>query len=626
MCGIAGLVVAPGQAAPSPELGRRMNSVIVHRGPDDGGLHADDRALLGMRRLSIIDVAGGHQPLYAADRQVCIVFNGEIYNYRELRAGLEKDGHAFTTHSDTEVILQAYLRDGVAAFDKLDGMFGVALWDKRSDELILARDRLGEKPLYYTRNDTRLLFGSEMKSLLQSPDCPRDVNPDALRAYLAYGYVPAPDIIFSGVHKLPPAHYLRYRDGQVSLHRYWRPSLAQKTALSEAEAGEKLEELLDRAVASRLVSDVPFGAFLSGGLDSSTVVALMARHLTQPVKTFTIGFKEAAFSELDDARRVADHLGTEHHELVVDPDAVQLISKLAWHFDEPFADSSAVPTFLVSELAAKQVKMVLTGDGGDEMFGGYDRYLRLLQLERMGSLRAPGAGLLKLAGRLLPDPHGERLYRVGERLQLPFDERYLSGVAVMRADMARRLSPHAGGGNHFYLPALHESGSDLGAGQSVLDRAVAIDLQSYLPDDILVKLDRMAMAASLEGRSPFLQPDLVNFALSLPLEYRVRDGRGKHLLREVAGKWLPPRAITKPKQGFAIPLADWFRGPLRTLAADTFASREFRERGLVDPAVALTLLDEHVSGRLDRSEALWQVLCLETWARRFLTEAAPQAD
>lgn len=626
MCGIAGLVVAPGQAAPSPALGERMNAVIVHRGPDDGGVHADERALLGMRRLSIIDVGGGHQPLYGADRQVCIVFNGEIYNYRELRAGLEKDGHTFATQSDTEVILQAYLRDGVAVFDKLDGMFGVALWDKRTDELILARDRLGEKPLYYTRNDSRLLFGSEMKSLLQSPDCPRDVNPDALRAYLAYGYVPAPDSIFSGVHKLPPAHYLRYRDGQVSLHRYWRPSLAQKTTLSEAEAGEQLEELLDRAVASRLVSDVPFGAFLSGGLDSSTVVALMARHLTQPVKTFTIGFKEAAFSELDDARRVASHLGTEHHELVVDPDAVQLISKLAWHFDEPFADSSAVPTFLVSELAAKQVKMVLTGDGGDEMFGGYDRYLKLLKLEALGPLRAPGASLLKLAGKLIPDPHGERLYRVGERLQLPFNERYLSGVAVMRADLARRLSPHAGGSHHFDLPALREPGSDLGAGTSALDRAVAIDLQSYLPDDILVKLDRMAMAASLEGRSPFLQPDLVNFALSLPEDYRVRNGRGKHLLREVAGKWLPPRAISKPKQGFAIPLADWFRGPLRAMAADTFASREFRERGLVDPAVAVSLLDEHVSGRLDRSEALWQVLCLETWAQRFLTADAPQAD
>ncbi len=618
MCGIAGLIVAEGQPAPAPDLGRRMNAVIHHRGPDDEGLHHDDRALLGMRRLSIIDVSGGHQPMYGADRQVCLVFNGEIYNYRELRAGLEKRGHRFATQSDTEVILRGYLEHGASVFETLDGMFGIALWDKRTAELVLARDRFGEKPLYYTSNPKRLAFGSELKSLLQLEDCPRDVDPGALRAYLAFGYVPSPQSIFTGVHKLPPAHYLRYRAGAVSLHRYWRPSLAPKTTLDEAEAGERLEELLDRAVASRLVADVPFGAFLSGGLDSSTIVALMARHVVQPVKTFTIGFKEAAFSELDDARRVAAHIGTEHHELVVEPDAVALLDKLVWHFDEPFADSSAVPTFLVSELASQHVKMVLTGDGGDEMFGGYDRYLRMLQFERLGPLRHPAAGLLALAGRALPDPFGGRVSRVGERLGLPFEDRYLSGVAIMRADLAARLNPGAGGSSHFALPALRETGSDLGAGSSVLDRAVAIDLQSYLPDDILVKLDRMAMAASLEGRSPFLQPDLVQFALSLPDSFRVRSGRGKHLLREVASKWLPPRAISKPKQGFAIPLAEWLRGPLRQLAADTFSSRAFRERGLIDPTVASALLDEHVARHHDRGEPLWQILCLELWAQRFL--------
>ncbi|WP_162456532.1 asparagine synthase (glutamine-hydrolyzing) [Pseudoxanthomonas kalamensis] len=618
MCGIAGLVVAPGQPAPDPALGLRMNSVIHHRGPDDGGLHHDDRALLGMRRLSIIDVGGGHQPIYAANGQVCIVFNGEIYNYRELREGLERDGHQFSTHSDTEVVLQGFLRDGVGIFEQLDGMFGVAIWDKRSRELILTRDRFGEKPLYYAHDERRLLFGSELKSLLQSPDCPRDLDNDALRAYLTYGYVPCPYSVFSGVRKLPPAHWLRYRDGRIDLHRYWQPSLSPKTVLDETEAAMELERLLDRAVASRLVSDVPFGAFLSGGLDSSAVVALMARHLDRPVKTFTIGFREAAYNELDDARRVANHLGTEHHELVVEPDAVELLYKLVWHFDEPFADSSAVPTFLVSQLARQHVKMVLTGDGGDEMFGGYDRYLRLLKLERLGGLRRPVATLLELAGRVAPNPHGERLRRVGERLQLPFEERYLSGVAVMRSDIAGRLRPQAGGGSHFYLPVLDDPDSMLGASDEPLDRMVAIDLQSYLPDDILVKMDRMSMAASLEGRSPFLQPDLAQFALSLPVQYRIRDGRGKHLLREVAGKWLPPRTLSKPKQGFAIPLADWFRGPLRTLAADTFASRAFRERGLLHPQEAQTLLHDHLYHDIDRGEALWQSLCLELWAQRFL--------
>ncbi|WP_310059998.1 asparagine synthase (glutamine-hydrolyzing) [Lysobacter niastensis] len=623
MCGIAGMVVSAGQQPPSESLGRRMIEVIRHRGPDDDGLHRDERAMLGMRRLSIIDVAGGHQPLYAADGQVCLVFNGEIYNFRDLRLELEREGHTFRTQGDGEVILHCYLRHGADAFARLDGMFAIAIWDRRTDELLLARDRFGEKPLYYTNNPRRLLFGSELKSLLQSTDCPRDVAPDALRAFLTYGYVPSPGSIFAGVSKLPPGHWLRCRDGRIDIHRYWRPSLEKKTSLSEDEATEELAGLLDSAVSSRLVSDVPFGAFLSGGLDSSTVVALMARHLSQPVKTFTIGFKEEAFSELDDARQVARHLGTEHHELVVEPDAVSLLHELAWHFDEPFADSSAVPTFLVSQLARRHVKMVLTGDGGDELFGGYDRYLRLLTLDQLGLLGRPAAAALRVAGALLPDPLGGRLGRIGERLQLPREERYLSGVALMRADTARALHPDAGGARHYHLPCLDEADADLGAGRSSLDRAVAIDLQSYLPDDILVKLDRMAMANSLEGRSPFLHPQLAQFALSLPESFRLRHGRGKFLLRRVAERWLPQRPLSKPKQGFAIPLAQWFRGPLREMAHDTFTSRAFRERGLCDPRAACALLVEHTSGRADRREALWQVICLELWAQRFL-DATPQ--
>jgi asparagine synthase (glutamine-hydrolysing) len=621
MCGIAGLVVAPGQPAPSAELGRRMLEVIRHRGPDDDGLHCDERALLGMRRLSIIDVAGGHQPLYAADDQVCLVFNGELYNYRELRRELVRAGHGFRSHGDAEVALQAYLRFGVEAIARFDGMFALALWDRRDRTLLLARDRFGEKPLYYAHDTRRLLFGSELKSLLQAPDCPRELDGDALRAYLAFGYVPAPHSIFAGVAKLPPGHWLRWRDGRAELQCYWRPSLAPKSTLSEPEAIEQLATLLDHAVASRLVSDVPFGAFLSGGLDSSVVVALMARHLAQPVKTFSIGFNEAAYSELDDARAVARHLGTEHHELVVEPDAVALLQQLVWHFDEPFADSSAVPTFLVSQLARQHVKMVLTGDGGDELFGGYDRYLKLLALERLGPLGRLAGAALRAAGAWLPDPLGGRLARIGERLRLPFAQRYLSGVALMRADTARALHAAAGGADHYHLPLLGAAGAELGAGDSVLDRAVAIDLQSYLPDDILVKLDRMAMANSLEGRAPFLQPELASFALSLPESLRVRHGRGKHLLREVARRWLPASTLDKPKQGFAIPLAEWFRGPLRELAADTFASRALRERGLCDPAAATALLDAHLAGRADHREALWQLICLELWAQRFLDTA-----
>lgn len=618
MCGIAGLVVAPNRPAPAAALGRRMTEVIRHRGPDDDGLHNDERALLGMRRLSIIDVAGGHQPIYGAEGNVCLVFNGEIYNFRELRADLEDDGHAFHTHGDAEVIMQAYLRDGERCFERFDGMFAIAIWDRRDHSLLLARDRFGEKPLYYALDDARLLFGSELKSLLQSPDCPRQIDPEALRAYFAYGYVPCPLSIFQGIRKLPPGHFLRYRDGEISMTRYWRAQLAPKGSSHEAESEEALVGHLHRAVESRLVADVPFGAFLSGGLDSSTVVALMAQKLSRPVKTFTIGFQEAAYSELGDARTVASHLGTEHHELVVEPDAVALLQQLVWHFDEPFADSSAVPTFLVSQLAQQHVKMVLTGDGGDELFAGYDRYLRMLALERLGRWR-PLAGLaLRAAGAIVPNPRGARLQRVGERLGLSPAHRYLSGVALTRPDQARALCAMAGGAMHYHLPLLDEPGSDLGAGHSALDRAVAIDLQSYLPDDILVKLDRMAMATSLEGRAPFLEPGLAQFALQLPQSLRIRNGRGKYLLRKVASRWLPKDILSKPKQGFAIPIAEWFRGPLRALAADTFASKAFRERGLVDPEAADDLLREHLSGAADRSEALWQVLCLELWAQRFV--------
>lgn len=626
MCGIAGLVQVAGLPAPERSLGVRMTDAIEHRGPDDSGLHADEQALLGMRRLSIIDVEGGHQPMHGADGRVCIVFNGEVYNFRELRTGLERDGHTFQTQSDTEVVLQGYLRDGEGIFNRLDGMFAIAIWDRRSSSLLLARDRFGEKPLYYTHNGKRLLFGSELKSLLQAPDCPREVDDDALRAYHTYGYVPCPLTVFAGVHKLPPAHYLRYRDGKSTLHRYWQPWLGDKLTLPEGQAREALAEHLDRAVASRLVADVPFGAFLSGGLDSSTVVALMARKLSQPVRTFTIGFREAAYSELDDARLVARHLGTEHHELVVQPDAVALLEKLVWHFDEPFADSSAVPTFLVSELARTHVKMVLTGDGGDELFGGYDRYLRLLSLEKVGAMRDPAALALRGIGALLPDPFGARMAAVGERLQLPFTQRYLSGVALMRPDMAARLRGVDQRAQHYDLPMLHGPCADLGAGDNALDRAVAIDLQSYLPDDILVKLDRMAMANSLEGRSPFLEPNLASFALRLPHGWRVRGGRGKHLLREVAQRWLPPRAISKPKQGFAIPISEWFRGPLRQLAADTFASDAFSGRGFTRPQAARELLAEHVAGKRNHGEALWQIMCLELWAQRFLAPGAMQPD
>jgi asparagine synthase (glutamine-hydrolysing) len=614
VCGIIGVVAAPGHVAPPLEVGRAMNACIRHRGPDDDGFHRDERALLGMRRLAIIDLAGGHQPMHNADGSVQLVFNGEIYNYRELRAELASRGHAFHTQSDSEVIVRAYEAWGERCFERLDGMFAIALWDRRNETLLLARDRFGEKPLFYAQDGSRLAFASELKSLLALPGFARETDPESIRAYVCFGYVPTPRSIFAGVAKLEPGHYLRYAGGRVDVQRWYTLAFAPKWQGTEAEAEEELARRLDQAVASRLVSDVPFGAFLSGGLDSSVVVALMARHMQQPVRTFSIGFREDAYNELSDARRVAAHLGTEHHELVAQPDAVDLLQQLVWYLDEPFADSSAIPTFLVARLARERVTMVLTGDGGDEAFAGYDRYLRFLALQRFGAARPAAALAARTAGTLLPGPLGYRLRRIGERLAQRFPDSYLSGVAVTRADMAADLLGEAAAGEGYYAAAPRRTDG----GDDALDRIVALDIDGYLADDILVKLDRMAMANSLEGRAPLLDHRVVEFAVQLPAAMRVQGGRGKHLLRRVARRWLPDAVLDKPKQGFAIPLGAWFRGPLRPLAEDLIGSRAFRERGLLRADAARRILDAHVAGRADFGETLWLVLSLELWARRYL--------
>jgi asparagine synthase (glutamine-hydrolysing) len=627
VCGIVGIVAAPGHRLPPGDVARAMCGVITHRGPDDEGIFADAQAVIGMRRLSVIDLAGGHQPIGNEDGTIQTVFNGEIYNYRELRAQLERSGHAFRTSSDTEAIVHAYEEWGTGCFARLEGMFGIAIWDGRARTLLLARDRFGEKPLFWSADGSRLVFASELKALLEVPGFPRDVDPEAVRAYVCFGYVPSPRSVFRAVEKLLPGHYLRWADGRASVHPYYRLDLEPKHALSERDAEEELAHLLARAVSSRLVSDVPFGAFLSGGLDSSVVVALMSRVLEQPVRTFSIGFREAAYNELDDARRVAVHLGTEHHEQVVDPDAVELLHDLVWYLDEPFADSSAVPTYLVAKLARRHVTMVLTGDGGDEAFAGYERYARFLQLQRLGPLKPAAAAAAGLAGRWLPRSGGHRLRRIAERLRQPFPDSYLSGVALTRADVAAALLGEAarpGPVDHYRALAGAVRAAD---GNGLLDRCVAIDFASYLPDDILVKLDRTAMANSLEGRAPFLDHRLVEFAVRLPPALRIRGGRGKHLLRRVAARWLPPEVLRKPKQGFGVPLGDWFRGPLVGLAQDVIGSRAFRERGLLSPAAAQAYLDSHRAGEADHGEVLWLVMALELWCRSFLdrTEGAAKA-
>ena len=618
MCGIIGLVNSGERAVAEQSVGEAMNAAIWHRGPDGGGVYRDDQALLGMRRLAIIDVAGGQQPMFSEDRQVVLVFNGEIYNYRALRAELQARGHRFHSASDSEVILQAYLAWGEAAVARLEGMFAFAIWDRRTQSLLLARDRLGKKPLFLWQHADGIGFASELKSLLAVPGFARRVDLGVLPAYLAFGYVPTPQSIFQDVRKLPAGHYAVFSQGQLRETRYWQLDFSPTFSGSEIEAESQLAELLDQAVSTRLVSDVPFGAFLSGGLDSSVVVALMAQHLTQPVKTFSIGFNEARYSELSDARRVAEHLHTEHHELIVDPDATRLIERLVWHLDEPFADSSALPTYLVSELAGQHVKMVLSGDGGDEAFAGYDRYLRFLKLDQLGAAKSPIALALPLAGRLLPGESGFRLRRIAERLREPFPDSYLSGVALSRPQQLAALLGRNADADYRALHGLFNAQDR----RPMLDRIVDADIHSYLLDDILVKLDRMSMAASIEGRAPLLDHRVVEFAVRLPVSLRVRDGRGKHLLRQVARRWLPSSVLDKPKQGFGIPLPEWFRASLGDMAADVFAGRRFRERGWVQAEAVDALLRAHRQRSADHAETLWQVLCLELWAQRFVDRSA----
>jgi len=616
MCGIVGAAAAPGGRVAGREVARQMCRVIIHRGPDDEGIHYENGAFIGMRRLSIIDLATGRQPVYNEERTIALVFNGEIYNYRELREELQKSGHVFRTRGDAEVIVHGYEEFGETWFERLRGMFGIAIWDARTRKLVLARDRIGKKPVYYTTVGKTLVFGSELKSVLCYPGVGRELSPEALYQYMLMGYVPTPLCIFDGISKLPPGHYLTFQGGQTRLHRYWNLEFEPKLNSSESALVEELRHKLSEAVRVRLVSDVPFGAFLSGGLDSSVVVAMMARHLSRPVKTFSIGFRESEFSELDDARRLAQHVGSEHEELIVDPDALSLLDRLAWHFDEPFADSSAIPTFIVSHMAARHVKMVLSGDGGDEAFGGYDRYVKYITVDRLRRYggRWP-ARMLEMISFLPGVPARRRLQWLQYRLRQPYPRCYLSGVALMTPEVVSELLKNGDCPTTGYGMMERRY---VGRSGYVGDAVIAGDIESYLLDDILVKVDRMTMANSLEARAPLLDHQLLEFAARIPFRWKIGKGQTKRLLRRVAAELLPPELLRKRKQGFAIPLAQWFRGPLRDLAQDLFHSQRFRERGLFSSGAVQTVMADHMSGTKDRSEHLWVLLMFELWARRFL--------
>jgi asparagine synthase (glutamine-hydrolysing) len=632
MCGIAGFAESSSTRAPlrldrRRDLIHQMCDVIRHRGPDDEGVLVEEgihgRVALGMRRLSIIDLSTGHQPIHNEDRTVWIVFNGEIYNFRELRHELEAAGHRFYTATDTEAIVHAYEQWGAAAIGRLRGMFGLAIWDARSRTLLLARDRIGIKPLHYAEVNGRLYFGSEIKSLLCAPDLPRDLDFDALDHYLSFLYTPPDGSIFRHVHKLPPGHVLQWCDGRVTIAQYWQQRIDEPFNGSEADAVAALRAVLTDAVRSHLVSDVPLGAFLSGGIDSSVVVGLMAETSATRVKTFSIGFDEPAFDELEYARLVARHFGTDHHEFVVKPDALGILDQVVSHFDEPFADPSSIPTWYVSEMARRHVTVALSGDGGDELFGGYDRYLPSMPVVTFDRYSPrPLRRMAAVAAATLP--HGARgknfLRHVGRDEQ----GRYIDAVRFFSSDEKPQL----------LSPEVHRliQGPDPEvraarrfaryAGLPWPSRMMRFDAETYLPEDVLTKVDRMSMAHSLESRVPLLDNDVIDFAATLPAALKIKRGRRKHVLKEVAATLLPGELIDRPKRGFGVPIGVWFRGNLRELFVDTLLSPASLTRGYFQPAFIRQVIDEHQSGKRDHSFRLWQLVVFERWHRQYVDSRA----
>ena len=631
MCGIAGFIDFQDASNARTEEERaqivdRMCRVIRHRGPDDQGVMLKPGVALGMRRLSIIDLAGGHQPISNEDHSVSIVFNGEIYNYRELQKELQARGHRFRTNSDTETIVHAYEEFGALCVDRLRGMFAFAIWDDREKKVFIARDRVGKKPLYYsvTRGGT-LVFGSELKSLLEHPDVERDLNPQALDAYFSLGYVPDPISIFQNVEKLPPGHHLTFTNGRLTVERYWDFSYNLTNNGGDGGNGhkssdylEELRALLDEAVKLRLVSDVPLGAFLSGGVDSSTVVALMARHMDQAVKTFSIGFNEDSYDELKYARLTAKKFGTEHHEFLVKPDICDVVDQLAWHFDEPFADSSAIPTYVVSKLAREHVKVVLTGDGGDELFAGYTRYVTEHNRSRFDSVpRVVKQALMDPISRALP--HGAWGRNYLHNVSLDPISRYLDTVSVFTgltktslysADFSDQLRDASHLSSYF-----HELSRNVKT-NAPLDSLLYIDSKTYLPGDILTKVDRVSMAVSLEARVPLLDHKLIEFVTRIPASMKMAGIETKHLFKRAIADLVPAEIINRPKQGFGVPIQQWINQQLRERIRDTLNDPRTLQRGYISRSHVELLLDEHERGRRDHAMALWSLLMLELWHRQ----------
>jgi asparagine synthase (glutamine-hydrolysing) len=638
MCGIAGAIWLNPDKALEPSSLQRMMDVLRHRGPDGQGTYFSSQrrvqepsdaapgVALGHRRLAIIDLSTGQQPMTNEDQTVWITFNGEIYNFRELRSRLESSGHRFQTQSDTEVIVHLYEAEGLDFVTHLNGMFALALWDANRRQLILARDRLGEKPLVYREEPGRLLFASELKALLEAPGVGRELDPEAIDAYLTYQYVPHPRTIYRGICKLPPGHMAVYREGRLDVRPYWSPDFQVEEDRPEQEYIEELREVLTSAVRLRLESDVPLGAFLSGGTDSTIIVGLMQKLSAQPVRTFSIGFPAPEYDETRYARIVAERFGTIHTEMRVEPDAMAVLPKLAWHFDEPFADSSAVPTWYVSEVTRRHVTVALTGDGGDELFAGYSRYKAVWVAHAFDRLPAMIRPLF--TGRFwqwLPTSARQKSFRrqfrrFVEMLDLPPLARYLQWIAIFND--VRRANLYSG---EFLAQLGGSQPLDFLASQAArsssrdpVTNASLTDLATYLPCDLMTKVDIASMAHSLETRPPFLDPRVVELAARMPCRYKFRRGQGKRILRKAFADLLPPAVVRRPKMGFGVPLDQWFRGPLREFTREILLDRKTLARGFFRPESVKQLVQEHLIGRFDHSYRLWALLFFELWQRQWV--------
>lgn len=592
-----------------------MTSTLAHRGPDGTGGYVNGRVGLGHRRLSIIDLSTGDQPIYNEDRSIVIVFNGEIYNYKELRRALVDRGHRFSTKSDTEVIVHLYEDHGDDCVDHLNGMFAFAIWDSKRQRLLAVRDRLGEKPLYYAHHRGKLQFASELKSIVTDRSIPRDIDPEALNEYLAYGYVPAPRTIFRSVQKLPAGHRLVWENGKLSTNRYWTAQFPTDSTRTEQDWTDELRGLLEDSIRLRLRSDVPVGAFLSGGLDSNGIVAVASRLLDRPLQTFSVGFGERGHDELALARLTADRYQTDHHEIIVKDTDTSILGELVAHFDEPFADPSMLPTYYIAREARRFVKVCLSGDAGDEVFGGYKHYRRMLRYAKVDAVPAfVRRAVFGTVASLLPNHvRGKGLLN---RLAASSADRYQREVGIFDSDERRLLlqpeiADRVTRGAELFEPYFSANGLD------PLSTCQLVDQNTYLPEDICVKVDRAAMKNSLEVRIPYLDHRIVELVNAMPPQLKVRGKTQKYVLRQLLTGVVPDEVLAGPKRGFGIPIKHWFRGRLKSVARDLLLSPSSRCHRYVNPAFVQRLLDAHDRGRRDLSERIWTLLVLEEWCRAF---------